>query len=154
MTPHANALTARRSASTARLHSIPCSAMPRSSRAHPFRSVRSTSSAPAPREQNAKARRPATRSSGGSSRACSACNASSHHPKRLNADVSVIAVASANQVSRRFDDASVILEAVLHPDSVKQRVGGHAVAAWPHHSGHWLLLECPASAPPPTVTVE
>ena len=53
----------------------------------------------------------------------------------LNADVPVAAVASANQVSRRFEDARVVLEDVLHPDSDEQ-CAGHAVAAWPHHSVH------------------
>ena len=76
-----------------------------------------------PGEQNAKARRPATRSSAGSSHACSACNTSSHHAERLNADVPVTAVASANQVSRRFGDAGVVLEGILHLDSDKSVPG-------------------------------
>ena len=37
--------------------------------------------------------------------------------ERLNADVPVTAVASINQASRRFGDARVVLEDILHLDS-------------------------------------
>ena len=43
--------------------------------------------------------------------------------ERLDADVPVTAVASANEVSRRLGDARVVLEDILHLDSDKSVPG-------------------------------
>ena len=44
-------------------------------------------------------------------------------PERVNVDVPVTAVASANQASLRFGDARVVLEDILHLDSDKSVPG-------------------------------
>ena len=93
-------------------------------------------------------RRSGKRSSAGSSRGCSGCVAScrtfirrtqrrapSHRKSgRLNVDVSVTAVASANQASRRFGDARVVLEDIPRLDS------GDSVPGMPSRLGRTTLF--------------
>ena len=77
----------------------------------------------------------------------------SHHAERLNADVPVTAVASANQVSRRFGDARVVLKDILHLDSDKSVPGMLRGMAAPLCSLTTSGMSG-TSAPPPTVTLE
>ena len=85
--------------------------------------------------QDAKARRPATRNSAGSFRACSGRNSCSHHvrtPERRRA-----------RDRRRFHQPGVAAfrrrpcRPRRHPaPRLRRERAGHAVAAWPHHSVH------------------
>ena len=138
MALHASLLPARLHQFMARLHPIQCSAVARaiSSSAHaPFRSVRSirstsTAAVPEPERQGRDARpreaapgRPRVQPLQSLCRTFIICptvaRAFTHRERtimseRLKADVLATAVASINQESRRFGDARVVLEDILH----------------------------------------
>ena len=73
--------------------------------------------------------------------------------KRLNADAPVTAGASANQASRRFGDARVVLEDILYLNSDKSVPGMLS-----RHDRTTLFTDdfwnVRTPAPPPTATVE